>query len=339
MSTVRSLGLRRGEPGPGGTAWGLYVHATVPVPQLVALAREAERQGASAIVVPDEGTDRDVYVTLAAIASATSTIVLVTGITNPHSRHPVVTAAAFASLAELAPGRVVVGLGTGGSMVFGPMGLAPARPYTALRETVDVVEALLDGTRVRHEGEVTVTGAQLGWSPGRLPVAIAGRGPRVEQLAIDRADWLLSAGRPAATMPELVDRQRSGRQGPPAKLAWGTMTAWTDAGVACLRPYFAFITTNTPRPELHAIGVPDEVIDQIAAAFADEGLDAAAALVPDGLVEHYAVIDDAAGVARRLGAAARSFAPELVLIEAVEPTVDYIRQMATVADAAGFLPS
>lgn len=332
-----ALGLRRDQDWLGATAWGMYVHATVPVPTLVALAQEAERLGAAVIVVPDEGIDRDVYVTLAAVAAATSRIVLATGITNPHSRHPVATAAAFASLAELAPDRIIVGLGTGGSMVFGPMGFAPARPYTSLVETVDVVQALLDNERVWHEGEVTAAGAHLGWSPGRLPLAIAGRGPRVEQLAIDRADWLLSAGRPAATVPELVARMRHGG-GRPAKLAWGTMTAWSQRGVETLRPYFAFITTNTPRGELNEIGVSDDVVDAIQDAFATGGLEAAAPLVPDRLIEHYAVVDDAAGVARRLGEAARSFSPELVLIEAVEPTVEYVGQMARVAADAGFAP-
>ena len=54
--------------------WGAYVHAVVPVPRLAELAAAAEQRGAAVVIVPDEGTDRDVYVTLTAMALATERI-------------------------------------------------------------------------------------------------------------------------------------------------------------------------------------------------------------------------------------------------------------------------
>ena len=159
-----------------GTGWALWIHAVRPVPELVRLAQHAEALGASALLVADEGIDRDLYVTLTAIAVATSRILLVPAITNPHSRHPVATAAALASLAEVAPGRVVTGLGAGGNLVFGPMGINPSRPYSALAESVDVIRRLLNGEVVHHDGEFTTVNASIAWSSGPLPLAIAGRG-------------------------------------------------------------------------------------------------------------------------------------------------------------------
>src|SRR6185503_20379737 len=160
--------------------WGLWLHAERPLTELAALAEAAEGLGAAAILLADEGTDRDLYVTLAALAQRTRRVLLIGAVTNPHSRHPVATAAAFGALAELAPGRVVAGFGAGGSRVFGPLGLRPARPFTALRECVEVVDALLGGEIVEHVGEFEVHGG-LSWTPGRLPIAVAGRGPRVER--------------------------------------------------------------------------------------------------------------------------------------------------------------
>jgi len=58
---------------------------------------------------------RELWVTLTACALATSRIRLGPGITVPHTRHISVTASAAVTLEELAPGRVVVGVGTGGS--------------------------------------------------------------------------------------------------------------------------------------------------------------------------------------------------------------------------------
>ena len=70
-----------------------------PVAQVVELATLAEARGCRRCWVYDEGMHtRDVYVTLAAIAGATTRIGLGPGITNPYVRHPGATAAAVATL-------------------------------------------------------------------------------------------------------------------------------------------------------------------------------------------------------------------------------------------------
>src|SRR5207245_10815938 len=69
---------------------------------------------------------RELWVTLAACATATSRIRVGPGVTVPHSRHVSVTASAIATLHDLAPGRVVIGVGTGGSSAQ-TMGLSLAQ--------------------------------------------------------------------------------------------------------------------------------------------------------------------------------------------------------------------
>src|ERR1700689_5937978 len=96
---------------PGASRWGIWLHAVRPVPELVSLAVAAEDLGAAALLLADEGVDRDLYVTLTAIAVATRRLALIPAITNPHSRHPVATAAALGSLAEGAPRPGGAGLG------------------------------------------------------------------------------------------------------------------------------------------------------------------------------------------------------------------------------------
>ena len=151
------------------TGWGVWLHAVRPAHELANLAEAAEELGATAVLVADEGTDRDLHVTLAALALRTRRVLLIGAVTNPFSRHPVATAAAFAALAELAPGRVVAGFGAGGSRVFGPMSFKPRRPFTALVECVDVVQALWRGEVVNHAGEFALQGAFVVVGSRRLP--------------------------------------------------------------------------------------------------------------------------------------------------------------------------
>src|SRR5262245_51525534 len=113
--------------------WGVWFEPVLPAADLAELAGLAEGAGATVCFVADEGTDRDLYVTMTAIVLRTERMIVAPAITNPYSRHPVTTAAAIATLAELAPGRVWHGLGVGGSRVLDPLGLNPSRPLTDLR--------------------------------------------------------------------------------------------------------------------------------------------------------------------------------------------------------------
>src|SRR5271156_1150137 len=84
----------------------------------------------------------DIWVSLARIADATERIGLGTGVAVPSVRHPMVTASAIAAVEELAPGRLVVALGTGFTARL-TMGQKPMR-WSALLEYARQVRALLD---------------------------------------------------------------------------------------------------------------------------------------------------------------------------------------------------
>ena len=87
-----------------------------PVPTIVRQVQLAEALGYDTAWITDTHLIcRELWVTLTACALGTSRIRLGPGIAVPHTRHISVTASAIASLAELAPGRVVLGVGTGGS--------------------------------------------------------------------------------------------------------------------------------------------------------------------------------------------------------------------------------
>ena len=105
----------------GTPRFGLWMFPDHPASLLADVIVAAEAAGLDEVWLGDEGPARDPLVTLAAAAVRTSTIALGVAVTNPYLRHPAATASAFATLAELAgPGRVVLGMGSGGDLALGP---------------------------------------------------------------------------------------------------------------------------------------------------------------------------------------------------------------------------
>jgi 5,10-methylenetetrahydromethanopterin reductase len=151
-----------------------------PVSTIVRQVQLAEALGYDTAWITDTHlVCRELWVTLGACAQATARIRLGPGVTVPHTRHLSVTASAMATLGEMAGGRAVLGIGTGGSSA-GTMGLSVQR--MARVETIeglaDSLRRLLGGGAVRLESG---TDARLAWlrEPSRVPIYLAGSGPRM----------------------------------------------------------------------------------------------------------------------------------------------------------------
>jgi 5,10-methylenetetrahydromethanopterin reductase len=315
--------------------WGLWLEPVLPPGRLASLAALAEGLGASHVFVADEGTERDVFVVLAAAAQATSRVVLGTGVTNPFTRHPVALAAAFATLAELAPGRVVAGLGVGGTRTLGPMGISPPRPYSSLVECLDLLERLLAGEAVTSAGQFAAREARLPWSPGKLPIATAGRGPRVERLGARRASWVLLSGKPVDLVARAcasIRRQGASVSNNP-RVAWSAYLGWTPRMVEEVRVHFTYIGTDMPAEVRREAGIDDETACRIRHLLLTEGMEAAAGLVPDRTVRRYAVVGEPGEVVAELARVRQRARPDLFLL----PINDYARAEGFVREAADLL--
>jgi 5,10-methylenetetrahydromethanopterin reductase len=134
---------------------------------------------------------------MALAAVATERIMLTPGIALTTARHPTVVASAINTVHELAPGRVGLGLGTGGLGYF--LGMSP-RTVRELREDVTVIRALLSG----HTHDFQPVGGynvHLIGAAGRVPIYLSAGGPRMAELAGEVADGvILSVG----TSPEIL---------------------------------------------------------------------------------------------------------------------------------------
>jgi len=126
----------------------------------------------------------DVWVGLALVAQATSTIGLGTGVAIPSMRHPMVTASAIATIEEMAPGRLTAAFGTGYTGRVA-MGRRPMR-WADLATYVTQVRDLLAGRVVDIDGGVAQMIHAPGFGPGRpisVPIWVAPSGPKGFEVA------------------------------------------------------------------------------------------------------------------------------------------------------------
>src|SRR5215813_3274416 len=130
--------------------FGFVFFGNVNIAPTVALA---ERRGFShAWLYDSQMLTSDVYAALALCAVQTKTIFLGPGVTNPVSRIAPLTACAIASINALAPGRTILGIGTGNT-ARRTLGM-PAARLDVLRDHVRICRDLLSGkTTPYQEGE------------------------------------------------------------------------------------------------------------------------------------------------------------------------------------------
>lgn len=137
----------------------------------------------------------DAYATLAVCAMETTNLELYTGVTNPISRHPSVTANAIATINQLSNDRAHLGIGAGDSGVYS-IGKQPATP-SELHEAVEQIQILLAGDAVEFNEEEF----QLEQASGTMNVYVGAEGPVTLRMAGQVADGIMFGG---GSNPEIV---------------------------------------------------------------------------------------------------------------------------------------
>lgn len=176
-----------------------------PPRRLLDLAIAAEQSGFDSVWTSDHfqpwrhngGHAPNALVWLGAAAAATSRVVLGTSVLTPSFRYnPAIVAQAFGTLGCLAPGRVILGVGTGESLNEVPVGVAwpeQSERFARLKESVQLIQQLWRGERLTIEGEYyRVTNATIYDRPDQpVPVYIAASGPAAARLAGRIADGFI----------------------------------------------------------------------------------------------------------------------------------------------------
>jgi len=158
------------------------------------LSSQAEKNGFEAVWVP-EGGGRDSLTSLATIAMKTDAVKLGTGILPIFARTPTNTAMSAAGMAAVSDGRFLLGLGVGHApTVESRDGIPFNQPMTRMRETIQIIKALLSGEEVNFTGkQFKITGASMGAATPKtkVPIYIAALGPQMLEMVGELADGVL----------------------------------------------------------------------------------------------------------------------------------------------------
>lgn len=210
--------LRRSEKGVNqrmGLRFGIrFNDAFGSVREVVALAQLAEDAGFDVVWYCHDLFLRDAWVTLTAIAAATSRVQIGTCIVNPFSDDPAEIAMHAATLQEYSGGRFILGIGPGEPRFLEQIGKRQARPLTGLRESVTILRRLLAGEVAPFEGEVFRgwhEGARLPEPPATpVPIYIGGQGPRAIRLMGEAGDGAMPLIFPPDYLPQVMALLREG---------------------------------------------------------------------------------------------------------------------------------
>ncbi|HET9655169.1 MAG TPA: LLM class flavin-dependent oxidoreductase [Kineosporiaceae bacterium] len=203
---------------------------------LLPSARAIERAGVDDLWVVEDCFFTAAPSLAAAALVGTERINVGVGILPGVVRNPAITAMELATLAELAPGRLIGGIGHGVQEWMAQIGARQPSPLTALSEVLDAVRALLRGERVSVEGRfVRLQDVQLDRPPQPVPPVLAGVfGPKSLALAGRHADGLVLADWPVPDYVRTALRLAGGADGFPVT-AFAPASLDADRAVARLR--------------------------------------------------------------------------------------------------------
>ena len=306
---------------------GVGYAAHVPAPTVIEAARTAERLGFCTFWVTDSHLiGREVFTLLGALAISTERIALGTGVSHLAGRHPSIHASALATLDELAPGRIRLGIGVGdsGSNNLG----VPRASLAELEQAVTGIRALLNGEETPGPGE---TPLKLSFAPTRnpVPIYVAGAGERLHRLSGRVADGALLSTSPGE-LTRAIESVRAGEReagrlaGQTRILLWTTVSVDDDAAKAraAVRGAVARRAVNalSRGAKQGALDPEDQrAFERLQRAYASHphgttGAHELAELVPEPWIDRFAIAGTPETVRERLERAFADGADEVAMI-------------------------
>ena len=281
----------------------LYLQDAHSVAEAIEYVQYAEQKGFEAVWQADSRLVREATVPMAAFAASTDTIKVGSGVLDMWTRNPARLAATFSTLDDLAPGRILCGLGAWWDPLASKVGVDRRRPLGAMREVVTVVRALLADENVTFDGDyVHLDGVELDYvhqprRPKDVPIYIGATGMKMMALTGEIADgvvlnYLVSPDYNRRAMDALAEgAARAGRTVDDLDRPQLVVCSLADDRAEALDAARLLVTQYLgQQPHIMAAsGVPDSLLDEVNAVLTwpatMEQVEAASKLVPDDIVQ------------------------------------------------------
>ena len=285
------------------TPVALYLQDAHPLRDAIEYVRYAEQRGFAAVWQADSRLVRECTVAMAAFVATSDRILVGSGVVDCWTRNPARLAATFSTLDDLAPGRILLGIGAWWEPLARKVGVNRTRPLLAMREIVTVVRRLLANETVTFDGElVHLDGVELDYvyqerRPKDVPIYIGATGMQMMELAGEIADgavlnYLVSPAYNRTALEHLeLGAAKAGRTLDDIdRPQLVVCSVDEDRAIAVDRARLLVTQYLGQQPHImKASGVPAEVLDRIGEVLTwpatHEQVVAASVLVPDEVVQ------------------------------------------------------
>lgn len=274
---------------------GIEFAPNVPVRDIVEYAKLAEKNDIEYLWLHDHYNDRNAYVILSQVATATKRINLGPGVTNTFTINPAVTASAIATLDEISEGRAILGIGTGDLSILSELGIPVQTPVARLRDGVEIIRQLFKAEKFSYKGKVFyVNDAGLKFKTRKdIPIYIGAQGPAMLKMAGEIGDGcIINASSPV----DLKQSMNIVKLGFSEKRDFD-MVAYTTFSIdkneneakRAVIPMVAFIVAGSPEGTLRRHTIPIEDIRKIKSAFYSGDYKSTFSAVTDQMIEAFSI--------------------------------------------------
>ncbi len=282
---------------------GVFVLSPGEKMNVVERARWAEEQGYDDVWIPDGAGKMHSLSVAAALAATTQRIRIGVGIVPVFTHTPAVLASATTAIADLAPGRFVLGMGSStAAMIEKWHGLRFEKPLTRVHETVLVLRQMLAGEKSNFSGKTLQSqGFKLYPPAPEVPLMLAALRPKMLALAGGVAEGVILHLAPVQGLPKMLQEVAKGAKTHGRDLAKVEVALRLNVLVSndlprakeqmrqFLLPYFSSAVYNA---FLAWCGY-EEAAKRIAQGFAQRNREATAAALTDDMVDALAVVGSA----------------------------------------------
>lgn len=324
---------------------GLYLQDVFSLQDSIRFVQYAETRGFDAVWQAESRLARDVIVPIAAYAAVTHHIKIGSAVMNIWTRNVTTIASTFLTLDDIAPDRILCGLGDWWEPLATNVGIHRRKPLLAMREVVESTRALLARQVVTFPGQfVHLKDIQLDVIYGRreardVPIYIGATGPKMMALAGQIADGVLLnyLVSPSYTEGALAQLEVGAKQGGralesidrPQLIACALDDDNPQRAIDVARRVVTLYIRQQPQVML-ASGVPQALIDDIAQVLplpaTDEQIHDVMSLVPDEIVQ----LVTASGDARTVRSKVREYIDAGATYPVLYPLCDDVHKLIDV---------